>query len=173
MPSLTPFPISPDRPADSAGGSAPPLRVLRVAVAGQTLALDMACVRELRGASAVRPLPGARGGVLGLLELRGEVLPVFDLGSLLGEAPAPADSPLVVLCMPSDTTADAGALACSALRVQSLDAVVDIPAAQWRPSPWPTATIRHLAITDAGPLPLVDLRHLLNTLPAVEPSTAH
>ncbi len=141
-----------------------PARVLRVQVAGQTLALDMQVVRELRGATPVQPMPGARDAWLGLLELRGEVLPVLDLGRLLGEAPAAADAPLVVLCQPDDAAAaaaGAGPAAC-ALRVQALDAVMDIDPAQWRLSPWPTNAVQLLALTPTGPLPLVNLAGLLD-----------
>lgn len=54
------------------------------AVEGWRLALPQAGVRELVRAVAVSPLPGAPDGVDGVIDVRGEVLPVYDLAGRLG-----------------------------------------------------------------------------------------
>lgn len=51
------------------------------------IAVDLAAVREVLRMVAVRPLPGAPGGVLGVMNLRGETIAVLDL-----EARLPADA---------------------------------------------------------------------------------
>lgn len=54
------------------------------AVEGWRLALPQTSVRELIRAVAVSPLPGAPDGVNGVIDVRGEVLPVYDLAGRLG-----------------------------------------------------------------------------------------
>ena len=60
-----------------------------VEVAGHPVALDVRDVREiLRDADAAR-LPGAPALIEGVVDLRGRLLPLLDLGRLLGQAPTP------------------------------------------------------------------------------------
>lgn len=47
-------------------------------------ALPLGCVVEVVRMAALAPSPGASGHVLGLLDLRGRVVPVLDLRALLG-----------------------------------------------------------------------------------------
>jgi purine-binding chemotaxis protein CheW len=68
-----------------------------VAVAGSLFALDIMAVREIRGWSASTPLPQAPAHVLGMINLRGSILPVVDLGALLGLAPCNATPSSVVV----------------------------------------------------------------------------
>ena len=56
------------------------------------VALDLASVREILRMMRVRPLPGAPAGVLGVINLRGETIPVIDLEKRL---PAGAIAPTV------------------------------------------------------------------------------
>lgn len=53
---------------------------------------EMAGVREVVSAPVVTALPNAPAAVLGVFNLRGEIVPLFDMGTLLGvgrgEAPA-------------------------------------------------------------------------------------
>ena len=55
-----------------------------VEVHGQRFAVDITQVREIRGWSASTPLAGAAEDVLGMVNLRGAVLPVIDLAGRLG-----------------------------------------------------------------------------------------
>ena len=57
---------------------------VKVRLAGDIYALDVDCVLEVLEPSALSPLPGTAPIVLGLRNLRGRILPVFDLGELLG-----------------------------------------------------------------------------------------
>ena len=54
-----------------------------VEVNAQRFAVDIMQVREIRGWSASTPLPGAPADVLGIINLRGSILPVIDLGARL------------------------------------------------------------------------------------------
>ncbi|HEV3465113.1 MAG TPA: chemotaxis protein CheW, partial [Actinomycetota bacterium] len=51
-------------------------------------ALPLGCVVEVVRMAALTPAPGAPGHVLGLLDLRGRVVPVMDLRARLGLPPA-------------------------------------------------------------------------------------
>jgi purine-binding chemotaxis protein CheW len=55
-----------------------------VSIGEHLYAIDIMQVREIRGWSASTPLPHAPSHVLGMINLRGSILPVIDLGSLLG-----------------------------------------------------------------------------------------
>jgi len=50
----------------------------------QRFGVDIRTVREIRGWSPATPLPQAPAYVKGVINLRGTVLPIVDLGSLLG-----------------------------------------------------------------------------------------
>jgi len=66
-------------------------------VAGQTYALDIMAVREIRGWTSATVLPGAPAYVRGMVNLRGLVLPIVDLGLRLGFPAAEPDGRHAVL----------------------------------------------------------------------------
>jgi purine-binding chemotaxis protein CheW len=53
-------------------------------VGEQEFCMDIMSVREIRGWTPATPLPRAPGFVKGVINLRGAVLPIIDLGSRLG-----------------------------------------------------------------------------------------
>jgi len=55
-----------------------------VSIGEHLYAIDIMQVREIRGWTASTPLPHAPPHVLGMINLRGSILPVIDLGSMLG-----------------------------------------------------------------------------------------
>ena len=67
-------------------------------VNGQTFAIPVSMVREIRGWSVATPLPHAPTYVLGLVNLRGSMLPILDLSGRLGFIPAvPTDRHAIVV----------------------------------------------------------------------------
>lgn len=77
---------------------APGAELISVRIADQAYAVDIMAVREIRGWSAATPLPHAPPHVLGMMNLRGAILPVIDLGARLGLGPAaPNASSLAVV----------------------------------------------------------------------------
>jgi purine-binding chemotaxis protein CheW len=56
-------------------------------VGGHTYAIDVAQVREVVRWQSVTPLPNAPSLIEGVIDLRGAVVPVVDLGRALGGAP--------------------------------------------------------------------------------------
>ena len=52
--------------------------------AGQTFGIDIMSMREIRNWSPVTPLPAQKPDVLGIIEIRGRVIPVHDLALRIG-----------------------------------------------------------------------------------------
>ena len=57
---------------------------VRVRLGGESYALAVEHVLEVAQLGKLSPVPGAHGSLLGVRNLRGDVLPVFDLASVLG-----------------------------------------------------------------------------------------
>jgi purine-binding chemotaxis protein CheW len=53
-------------------------------VAGQEFCIEIGTVREIRGWTAATPLPHSPHHIRGVINLRGAVMPVVDLGARLG-----------------------------------------------------------------------------------------
>ncbi|WP_371153915.1 chemotaxis protein CheW [Jannaschia sp. 2305UL9-9] len=63
------------------------LELLTFQCGGRGYAVDIMAVREIRSWSQPTPLPHAPPYMLGMVNLRGSVLPVMDLAQRLGQAP--------------------------------------------------------------------------------------
>ncbi len=68
-----------------------------VEISGQKFAIDIMSVREIRGWSASTRLPQSPAHVLGMINLRGSVLPVIDFSSRLGLGDSTPDTASVVI----------------------------------------------------------------------------
>jgi purine-binding chemotaxis protein CheW len=64
---------------------------------GQAFAIDIMAVKEIRGWSEPTPIPFSEPHMLGMVNLRGAVLPVTDLSLRLGQARTPDDPRNVVI----------------------------------------------------------------------------
>ena len=64
---------------------------------GASFAIEARHVREVMRNDHVRRLPGGAGALLGVVPTRGEVVPVADLGALLGQCPPSLTRPMVVV----------------------------------------------------------------------------
>jgi len=71
--------------------------LITVQIGDQQFAIDIMSVREIRGWTATTPLPHAPAYVHGMIDLRGTVLPVVDLGSRLGLSSTQPDRSSVVV----------------------------------------------------------------------------
>lgn len=60
------------------------IELILLEVAGHDFCIDIRSVREIRGFTASTPLPQAPHYVLGVINLRGAVMPVLDLRARLG-----------------------------------------------------------------------------------------
>ncbi len=71
--------------------------LVTVAIGEQQFAIDIMSVREIRGWTVSTPLPNAPSHFLGMINLRGSILPVVDLGARLGLGATAADRSSVVI----------------------------------------------------------------------------
>lgn len=71
--------------------------LIMVQIGAQQFAIDIMSVREIRGWAPSTPLPHAPPYVRGMINLRGLILPIVDLGERLGVASTPPDSAAVVV----------------------------------------------------------------------------
>lgn len=63
-----------------------PAQVVLLKIQDRTLGVPVGNVREIRGWEPVTPLPGTHAHIMGVLNLRGEVVTVVDLAKRLGFA---------------------------------------------------------------------------------------
>lgn len=78
-------------------GDGTPCELLAFRSGGRRCAIDIGDVREIRSWSAPTPLPHAPPHLLGLVNLRGTVLPVTDLAVLLDAGPTASDPRNVIV----------------------------------------------------------------------------
>jgi purine-binding chemotaxis protein CheW len=102
-----------------AAGAEDTLEVITFTLAGETYGLETAHVREVLCLTEYTPVPGAPDFLLGVLNLRGEILAVIDLRRFLGAA-ARGVTDLVRVIVLGGERAEFGVLADSVLEVRSL-----------------------------------------------------
>src|SRR3546814_14600984 len=124
---------------------------LTFAIAGQDYGAAILAVREIRGWTAETPLPNAPAGVRGIINLRGQVVPIFDLRVRLGAAATPPTATHVVIVV----EAAAGQFG---LLVDSVSDILTPDDAELQPVP-PAATDGNglLLALAARPEPMVPL----------------
>jgi purine-binding chemotaxis protein CheW len=81
-------------PEDPAAG--PGAEVLGLRIGDEAYAIDVGCVREIRAWERPTRLAHAPACVLGVINLRGEIVPIVDSRPLFG-AGSRADAPVVVM----------------------------------------------------------------------------
>jgi len=76
---------------------ASPVQAVIFGMAGQSYALPIEAVKEIQQVVGYMPVPGSGAALLGVVDLRGEVVPLVDLRKLVGlpDAPLRLDSPLI------------------------------------------------------------------------------
>jgi purine-binding chemotaxis protein CheW len=72
-------------------------KILTFEVEAEDYGIDINRVREIRGWSQVRSVPGAADFVLGILRLRGAVIPIVDLRRRLGLGESVCDHRTVII----------------------------------------------------------------------------
>jgi purine-binding chemotaxis protein CheW len=107
-------------------------KVLTFSLGGEVYGVDILRVKEIRGWSPVTRIPQSEPSVLGVLNLRGSVVPIVDLRIrfALQAAEFNAVTVIIVLSLPTAT-----GLKEIGIVVDSVQDVVDIDAAQLKPAP--------------------------------------
>jgi purine-binding chemotaxis protein CheW len=120
---------------------------VRVLAGGEHYALPVEEVLEIAELGQVTPVPGAPSGVLGVRNLRGQVIPVIDLATMLGLSSEDGNERIVVAedrgrraALAVTATVDVGELGAATEEVESsylsgavlvdgaLVGIVDVPA---------------------------------------------
>lgn len=96
--------------------------------AGQDLCTDIASVREIRSWTPATPLPHTPHYVRGVVNLRGEVLPILDLADRLGlPSPEPDPRHVILIVMAGDNV--------QGLVVEGVSEIMEAPADSIHPAP--------------------------------------
>ncbi len=138
-------------------------QILTFRLGTENYGLDILRVREIRGWSPVTSIPQAPSHILGMLNLRGAIVPILDL-RLRFALPSAEFSPTTVVIVLSLRTAD-GQRECGVV-VDSVSDVVDLPEDAIRPAPvvqgqTDSGLIHGLAHVDGGMLILLDVEGLI------------
>lgn len=81
-------------------------QMLTFALDNASYAVDIQRVQEIRCWSPVTPIPQAPRDVLGVLNLRGSVVPIIDLRARLGMTIVPHSATTVIIVLSVETAAD-------------------------------------------------------------------
>ena len=73
------------------------MRALLLRVGDDSYAVPIEVAREVLAATSVTDLPSSPTSVLGLCNVRGEIIPVFDTGVLLGLGPLPSTAAVAII----------------------------------------------------------------------------
>lgn len=130
--------------AHQASGVAAPRPVVSFMIDDELYGVDVQSVREIRTWQPVTRLPGQARYTRGVLNIRGEALPVHDLRARFGGGETEATDKNVVVIV---TVAGASA----GLLVDSVSDIVDIDASQIRPVPEGVRAEAEAAITGLVP----------------------
>lgn len=105
-----------------------PTRVLAFSLSDQRYALPIDCVQEVQQIVALSEVSGSGTGLVGMIDLRGRVIPAVDLRRVLGHPHVPytLQTPMVVCHTGSDLVA---------LLVDSVEDVLDLPEGCFQTSP--------------------------------------
>ena len=88
---------------DMLDGTAPvienSLQLIAFSIGEQTYGVEITTVREIRAWNGATPLPNTRQFVRGVINLRGTIVPIFDLRARFGDGPTSATKNHVVVVM--------------------------------------------------------------------------
>ena len=109
-----------------------PVQVLTLVLGEETYGVDILRVQEIRGWTPVTRIPYAPAYVLGVLNLRGSIIPIVDLRLLFALERAEYSAVTVIVVVSvicRDTRRNFGVV------VDGVSDVVDVDASQMRPAP--------------------------------------
>lgn len=143
-------------------GQTEPLEFVTLVAGGQSFGIGIRQVREIRRWSPVTPLPHAPFGVLGVINLRGAVVPILDLSARLGLGPCAAGERSVFVVARADSRT-------VGLLVDSVSEIVEVRRDQLRDLPAAAGLdaaqgVQSLVDTGDGMIRVVDLRAVLPPL---------
>lgn len=132
-------------------------------VRGQIFGVDVAQIREIVRAQALTPLPNAPLLIEGVIDLRGTIVPVVDLGRALGAEPIDGDSHARIAIVEVDGLV-------FGLRAGGASDVLAVPASDIQAPPALVAQAGYEAVRavvrrpDAAPVLILSLEHVLESV---------
>ncbi len=143
---------------------------LLINVGDQTYALPLLQIQEIRGWSPVSPLPNTDPACLGVLNLRGHVLPVFDARPILGK-PAATPKPQDVIVVAVMEGKPLGLLVDSVSDIVEIDA--DKVSRADQGEAWSSGLVDGIATVGERLIPLLALQKLTGSrMPGQLPASA-
>jgi purine-binding chemotaxis protein CheW len=139
---------------------------LTFALAGGVFAIPILAVREIRGWEEAAQVPQSPPHILGVMNLRGTVVPVFDLRARLGMQPGQRTATSVVIVVRVDLSD--GSAATVGCLVDGVSDVVSIDAHHARPAPDACGTmdthfLSAVATVNEELIMVLNLVHLVET----------
>ena len=129
------------------------VQVIAFRMGGELHACDILLVQEVVTKTAVHPLPDMPEHLLGVVRLRGELVPVVDVAPLLELALERARTPAILI------TEVAGARV--GVAAEAVHEVMTVPAGSIRPAPGAGGYVAGVARIGAQLVNLIDLAELL------------
>jgi twitching motility protein PilI len=124
---------------------------LGVRIGGRGYLLDMARIGEVVPVSSIARVPWTRPWFLGLANVRGRLVGVYDLPQMAGEEPLRGEQGLQLLVLGDSLKVNAALLITRAFGLRSVKELDPLPPAQTA-APWEGARFR-----DAGGMALTEL----------------
>jgi purine-binding chemotaxis protein CheW len=140
--------------------SAPPNQLISFAISDDQYGVDIRAVREIKGWTAITPLPGQPEYVRGVLNLRGIIIPIVDLRCRFGQG-LTSVTPLHIVIVVQIAAKVVGLLADRVLDIVSLDGVEVKPVPKVAQSQR-TNFLSGLVTSDDAMIALIDLPSLLS-----------
>ena len=137
-------------------------RYLTFLLAGGEYGLAILGVREILALIPINPVPRTPAEVLGVINLRGRIVPVVDLRLKLGlPAAAPTDQTVIIVVQPRDGEMPVGCVVDEALGVLQFAAEQIEPPPDLRADPADTAFILGVGKAEQRVIFLLDLQTVL------------
>ena len=138
---------------------APPNQLISFAIGDDQYGVDIGAVREIKGWTAITPLPGQPEYVRGVLNLRGVIVPIVDLRCRFGQGLTEA-TPLHIVIVVQIDGRTIGLLGDRVLDIVSLDTAEIKPVPRIAQSQ-KLRFLSGLVANDDGMIALIDLPNLL------------
>ena len=104
------------------------LQLIAFSIGEQTYGVEITTVREIRAWNGATPLPNTREYVRGVINLRGTIVPIFDLRARFGEGPtSPTKNHVVVVMSVGDKWVGILVDAVSDILTVSKDEIHNVP----------------------------------------------
>lgn len=144
----------------SAARADEPRQIVTFRVEDRSFGIDVRLVREIKGWQATTPLPHTPPHVVGVINLRGVILAIYDLRARIGLGPT-APTPAHVVLVADVDERPVGLL------VDTVSDIINVPSEALRPAPdtggetGDGAAIECLAVLDEGIVALLNLQHVI------------